>query len=181
MCIRARAASAASRIGSRSRLRNTAVSVTGIVLCVRISREEASYADPRAPTASAPRLRHRLQHGRRTLQPGHHPRRCCLAPGLDTGKHGPERIGGGAKLSPRHASLAGKDQRCCRWLLATLLATRAIPARRGNRSNALERLETYAGGGSRTLMPPEGTPDFKSGAFDRFRHPGARPMLARGD
>ena len=32
-----------------------------------------------------------------------------------------------------------------------------------------------AGGGSRTLMPHEGTPDFKSGAFDRFRHPGARP------
>src|SRR5262245_5637980 len=30
-----------------------------------------------------------------------------------------------------------------------------------------------AGGGSRTLMPPSGTPDFKSGASDRFRHPGA--------
>jgi len=29
-----------------------------------------------------------------------------------------------------------------------------------------------AGGGSRTLMPPWGTPDFKSGAYDQFRHPG---------
>ena len=29
-----------------------------------------------------------------------------------------------------------------------------------------------AGEGTRTLTPPEETPDFKSGAYDQFRHPG---------
>jgi hypothetical protein len=29
-----------------------------------------------------------------------------------------------------------------------------------------------AGGGTRTRTPPKGTPDFKSGAYDQFRHPG---------
>jgi hypothetical protein len=30
-----------------------------------------------------------------------------------------------------------------------------------------------AGGGTRTRTPPWGTPDFKSGAYHQFRHPGA--------
>jgi hypothetical protein len=30
-----------------------------------------------------------------------------------------------------------------------------------------------AGGGTRTRTPPGGTPDFKSGAYNQFRHPGA--------
>src|SRR5204863_8878336 len=29
-----------------------------------------------------------------------------------------------------------------------------------------------AGEGTRTLTPPKETPDFKSGAYDQFRHPG---------
>src|SRR2546422_95860 len=29
-----------------------------------------------------------------------------------------------------------------------------------------------AGGGTRTRTPPRGTPDFKSGAYHQFRHPG---------
>ena len=41
-----------------------------------------------------------------------------------------------------------------------------------SKKNAAEQ-PLDAGGGSRTLMPPSGTPDFKSGASDRFRHPGA--------
>ena len=36
-----------------------------------------------------------------------------------------------------------------------------------------------AGGGSRTLTPREGTPDFKSGAYDQFRHPGEGEAYSR--
>jgi hypothetical protein len=36
-----------------------------------------------------------------------------------------------------------------------------------------------AGGGTRTRTPPGGTPDFKSGAYHQFRHPGRR-RIARG-
>lgn len=35
-----------------------------------------------------------------------------------------------------------------------------------------------AGGGIRTLMPHAGTPDFKSGASDQFRHPGPPRRIA---
>jgi hypothetical protein len=34
------------------------------------------------------------------------------------------------------------------------------------------RMATDAGEGTRTLTPPKETPDFKSGAYDQFRHPG---------
>src|SRR5256885_17105672 len=33
-------------------------------------------------------------------------------------------------------------------------------------------MTTDAGEGTRTLTPPKETPDFKSGAYDQFRHPG---------
>src|SRR3954453_11128963 len=36
-----------------------------------------------------------------------------------------------------------------------------------------------SGEGTRTLTPPKETPDFKSGAYDQFRHPGGR-RIARG-
>src|SRR5256714_4704442 len=42
-------------------------------------------------------------------------------------------------------------------------------------------MTTDAGEGTRTLTPPKETPDFKSGAYDQFRHPGgARIAPARG-
>src|ERR671934_889575 len=55
----------------------------------------------------------------------------------------------------------------------------ALPERGkpGTSSRPAERWD--AGGGSRTLTPPEGTPDFKSGAYDRFRHPGAARIASQ--
>src|SRR5439155_18120889 len=41
-------------------------------------------------------------------------------------------------------------------------------------TNAPIALARSAGGGIRTRTPPKGTPDFKSGAYDQFRHPGGR-------
>src|SRR3954470_9060772 len=41
------------------------------------------------------------------------------------------------------------------------------------------RARSGAGEGTRTLTPPEETPDFKSGAYDQFRHPGGA-SIARG-
>jgi hypothetical protein len=43
----------------------------------------------------------------------------------------------------------------------------------GQRASVLD-----AGGGTRTRTPPEGTPDFKSGAYDQFRHPGGARIAA---
>ena len=56
--------------------------------------------------------------------------------------------------------------------LATLLTTRPVSRPGCCSTPARKWLESSAGGGSRTLMPHEGTPDFKSGAFAQFRHPG---------
>ena len=37
-----------------------------------------------------------------------------------------------------------------------------------------------AGGGTRTRTPPRGAPDFKSGAYSQFRHPGAGSVASPG-
>ena len=51
---------------------------------------------------------------------------------------------------------------------------RTIPrgAQKVNESERLAEKLSDAGGGTRTRTPPGGTPDFKSGAYDQFRHPG---------
>src|SRR6476660_2839879 len=51
-------------------------------------------------------------------------------------------------------------------------ASRALVSSRPARKRAANRIVRHAGEGTRTLTPPEETPDFKSGAYDQFRHPG---------